>query len=761
MANAIINSNPQLVFSYDHNLKLGIYNYYLKDYDQAEKHFSKALKYASDSLNIAHANYWLGKTYLGLNRQDQAISCFNQVQKYHEKPSSDFLFIFGIALYNMEQYEDALSCFLNYQAQTKIDFQPKELPLFIAAAALGKKDYDLSRDIIIKEDLLDKPDFYPLADYVLALNYYLIGDKTGSLNLLRKIVADTLVSDISDNARLISGVIYSERGEISKAVNEFDAVIHSQDEQFKEYAYLSAGIVYYRLQQTLKATERFDSLLSRYPNSSMSDMAFFYKAKIQEQSRKWNTAQKEYRKFIATYPESPLAEQASINLGRLMWQDQNYLELVLFGEDFLRKYPKSQNRAELFYYLTKSCYYLKNYNKAEIYGEQFVREFASSDKVNEIYYLLGQTGIAKEKLSYARRYLSLIHSGDFYAYALKDIGDTYLNQDSFFMAINYYNLAERVSTDTLLDEIRFNRERAYFLQGQYESDGLMLKSYLQKYPNSSKAAKIQYQVGQYYLKQGDYREALHEFNRVYEYAPNQDLLPGLELDRAECYAYTGNINEAISIYLRMINDYPKSPLVHKAIFSLANLYDTSENYDNAIVFYSRLITEAPKAEENEKVYFNLANIYRKLNRFNESAGLLERFILAYPKSNRLEQAYLELADDYMDLGKFNSAEKKINEVLTKLAKSGQVYYKLATIHKIENRPSQAKINFINAYDFYLKEEKIELAAVSLLEAGKSTVIEKKYDEARELFTRCKNLTKDERIRIECERQLQAIAEKKD
>jgi TolA-binding protein len=760
MADALTNSNPQLVFSYKHSLNLGIYNYYLKDYNQSEKHFLKALRYASDSLSIAQANYWLGKIYLASNRQDQAISCFNQVQQYYEKPSRDFLFIFGIALYDMEQYEDALSCFLNYQAQTQKEMQPKELPLFVAAAALGKKDYEISRDIIIDEDLLNKPDFYPLADYVLALDYYLTGDKTNSLNLLRKINADTLVSDISDNARLISGVIYRERGEISKAVNEFDAVMQSQDEQLREYAYLSAGIAYYRLQQIQKANERFDSLLSRYPNSSMSDMAFFYKAKMQEQNRKWNTAQKEYRKFLATYPDSPLTEQASINLGRLMWQDENYLELIALYEDFLHKYPKSQNRAEVLYYLTKSGYYLKNYNKIGAYGEQFVREFASSDKVNEIYYLLGRTGIAKGKLSYARRYLSLIHSGDFYTFSLKDIGDTYLSQDSFFMAINYYNLAERVSSDTLLDEIRFNRERAYFLQGQYESDLLMLQSYLQKYPNSSKAAGAQYQIGQYYLKQGEYREALRELNRVYEYAPNQDLLPDLELDRAQCYAHTYNTNEAISIYLKLINNYQKSPILHKAIFSLANLYEATENYDSAIVFYSQLIIDAPKSPENEEVYFNLANIYRKLNRLNESINLLERFILSYPQSNRLQKAYFELFDCYKDLEKFGLAEKKINEILNKFGKSGDAYYKLATINDIENKPNQAKNNFINAYDFYLKEEKKELAAISLIEAGKISASQKKYTEARDFFTRGMNLTKDERIRIECERQLQIIAGKR-
>lgn len=758
-SNAILSENPRLAFSYDYMLNIGIYHYYAGQYLKAEKYFNKVLKYAADSVNIADVKYWLGKTYLNQKKQDKAIACFSRVSHYSKKPIRDFLLFYGISLYQVEMYDDAINCFLNYQAQVDLSKQPKELPIFIAASAIGNKDYSLSREILVNHNLQNDKDLYPIPVYLLALNYYLTNDISNSLHLLKKIVADSCTYDITDNARLILGAIYTEQNELSKAVKEFDAIIEDDQSQYKEYAYLRAGIGYYKLKQMIKATERFDSLLAQNPASSWADAAFYYKVKTLEQNRKWNKAQVEYRKFIANYPNSSLTEQASINLGRLLMQDENYLEAVPLYENFLKQYSQSLYRKEVLYNLFIGCYHLRQFTKAQNYGEEYVRGYKTGDKVFDVYYYLGQIGFAKSNREYARKYLSLITSGVWYAYAMKDIGDIYFKEDSLTAAINYYNLAEQTSKDSLIDEIRYNREKVYLKQGVYESELVMLRNFLEKYPNSFKSAEVQYQIGHKYLDVLDFNQALIEFDKVYNYSVRADLTPALEMDKAYCYERLNQLSEAVISYLKIINDYPKSNLLHKAMYRAATIYDSLENYDSAIVYYSRLITEVPKTEEQEIAYFRLASVYRKLNRYNEAANLLERYLLTFPISNKRKDAYFELVSFYQELNKFSLALKKIDEIFVKFGKSGQAYFQLATINIMENKISLAKTNFINAYNFYVQENKNEFAAISLLEAGKCAAQEKKYSEAKELFQRCVNLTQDERLRIECEKQINSIPEK--
>lgn len=760
LSTSILTEHPHDVFSYNNMLKIGMYNYYDKNFKQAEKYFLKALKYTSDSLEVDYAHYWLGKTYLYQNKKEQAITSLRRASAYNKELAPDYLFFYGIALYQVGQFDDAMNCFVNFEAQTSKNRQPKELPLFLAATALGRKDYNLSKDILDDNNLMNNPDFSPIPAYLQALNFYLTDEKEKSMNILRKITRDTIQSELTDNARLVLGVIYTERNELGKAAQEFDTLINQPDNQFKEYALLSAGIVYYKLKQTNKANERFDSLLAVNPVSVWVDAAIFYKARILEHSRRWSKAQTEYWKFIAAYPTSDLTEQAKINLGRLMMQDKNFLEVIPLYEGFLTDFPKSTNREEGLFNLINSCFELKKYNKVQTYGEQYVHEFKKSERIFQVYYWLGQVGIAKSNQSYALKYLSLITGGAMYAYAMKDIGDIYLNSENSLQAVNYYNLAERFSTDTMIDQMRFAREQAYLKLGQYESELIMMQNFLEKYPDSHKAGHIQHQIGQYFLKNRDFSRALIELNKAYKYAPSEDLIPVIEIDKADCYMQLADSISALTSYLKVIVKYPKATLADKALKSAADIYYAREKFDSAIGLYAQLITDYPKAQEIQEVYLNLADVYRKLNRPAESVDLLERFIKLFSQSDRLEKAHYELFDCYIELGKFSLAEKKINEILMTFGKSGRLYFKMASLNSIQNKPNQAKSNFLNAFDYYSKEEQHELAALCLLEAGKSAVVEKKYDEARDLFNRCMILTQDERLRIECGRQLQLISEKK-
>lgn len=744
------------IFSYDNNLKLGIFNYYSNNPSLAEQYFSKALKLAQDSLSKANAYYWLGRSCLLHNESEKATYNFAQVLNFNKNVDPEFLFFYGIALYDISRYEDALNCFLNFENQIKNQSRPKELPLFIGACALGKGDFILAEQSLNQDELQTNPKFFPVPTYLLGLTYYLDGAKDKSLDILRRVKADTISFDIKTRAHLVSGAIYFDRGDLTKAVNEFDAMLRDTLSKFNEQAYLRSAISYLKLKKSQKALARFDTLIQKYPNSPLNELAFYYKAQIYKQNQKWTQAKREYKKFLAGYPNSPLLEPVSYNLGQVLFLEENYIEAIPVLEDFLNEFPNSRFRNEVLFDLIQSCYVLGKDSKVQTYGEKFTQEFPSSDNAFEVHYKLGEIGIRNKDYRYAQQHLSQIDRSLLFPYALKELGDINYALDSLSLALDYYNFAERICTDTLIDEIRFNRENVYFKQGIYKSNLDMLKGFLAKYPESRKAAMVQYEIGEHYLKLGDAAQAIAEFDKVKNIESNSQYVPMAEMGKAQSYIMLGQTNQAIESYLKIVTEFRTVPFLSKAIYSLGSLYFSIQQYDSAVIFYNRIITELPKNQESELAFVELAKIYNRLGKFIEAADLLQQFITRYPHSLHLAQVYLDLVNCYKEMGKFVQAEKTIKEMFNKVGKTGDGYFKLGEINVLQNKPVTAMGNFFEAYSAYIKEQKKELAALSLFQAGKCAINVKKWSEAKELFLRVIKETQDERLRIQCEEELKQI-----
>ncbi len=748
-----LTGQPSNIFSYESNLKIGIYNYYSKNSQQAEKYFIKAAKLASDSTEKAFSYYWLARSYLMHNEFERAANYFAQTLSYKKNPLPELLLFYGIALYETGQYNDALNCFLNYESQSKTGLQPKELPLFIGASALANGDMVIADQYLDKDELLNNLRYYPMPAYLLGLNYYLAGNKIKSLEVLKTVNTDSSSREIRQRAHLVMGEIYSGRGEMSNAANEFDAIIDDTISKFKEQAYMRSGISYFKQNKLQKAMARFDSLILKYPDSKLNELGFYYKGQIYNQNQKWSKAISEYRKFLANYPKSALAEQTSIYLGRILFDQENYKEASIVYEDFIGNYPKSKNRSEALYNLVQTNIKLGYVEKAQTNGQKFIREFPSSLKITEIRYKLGVLEMNKNDFTSAQRQFRLITDGMYYPYALKELGDINYSLDSLLSALSFYDAAEKVCVDTLIDEVRYNRELVYLKQGTYKSNLDMLKGFLTTFPQSRKAAMVQYEIAQIYLNQGNASQAIIEFDKVRNFDSTLQYKPLAELGMAQGYVLLGKKNEAVEKYLRIVNDFSAVSYLPSIMWSLAVLYDSLQKYDSSFIYYNRLVSEYPKTVQGENSFVELARKYRLFGEINQAIKVLEQYINIYPNSNNLRAAYFDLAAYYQEIGKLTLTEKTLQQIFNKYGKSGDGYDKFGKLYTLQNKYSLAQASFINAHNYYLIEKKTELAALSLFEAGKCAMSLKKWDNAKDLFTRCMNETQDERLRIQCEEQL--------
>ncbi len=748
-------------FDFDKLLLIGKADFYSQKFASAQKYFQKALKVADDSVKKSVACYWLGRTFLEHNNNEQAVEYFDKIIQYHQNPEPDFLFYYGIALYRIARYADALNCFINYESQIKAELQPKELPFSIGASALSSQNLELAERYfnlaIAKKSEITNPRTISELFFLLGLTYYLTNNKEQSINTLKNLNVSDI--ELQNKIKLVLGTLYLEKKDFKKAVIEFNNIKLDTFDELKAQTYFRIGVANLKLNQYEKALQYFDSVVTNFPNTSLSAWALYNLGKIYHIQNKLTQAKRAYRRLLATYTDSLLIEEVTFNLATILYQEKNYIEATSIYEKFLKDFPHSHFRKIALFNLTNGYYKLTNHNKAQYYGEQYLREFPETEDVFEIHYLLGQIGIQNQNYHYAIHHFSVINQSSLYGYALKGIADAYFALDSLERAVDFYNLAEKISSDTLLDLVRYNRELVYLKQGVYSDSITMLKSYLGKYPQSYNRAQVQYEIGHRYYLDNKLDSAIVELEKVRILDNISGFILPAEIEKAQSYALLGDTNKAIDNYLRIFQEFPKAGVLFKPLSAVAELYYSKSRYDSALVFYNWLISDFPNTEESELAHWKLAKSYYNLGRIDEAIKILERFKQKYPNSIILKDTYLELSDYYVELGKYSLAEKTITEALDKIGKFGDGYFRLGTIYRKRGKSNEALNHYINAYNLYRQEKNTAMLGVTLYEAGNVASELKNWQRAKEFYERCLKESEDERLRISAQNKLEQIQER--
>ncbi len=92
----------------------------------------------------------------------------------------------------------------------------------------------------------------------------------------------------------------------------------------------------------------------------------------------------------------------------------------------------------------------------------------------------------------------------------------------------------------------------------------LLRAYVERYPNDSKADDAQYMVGSSYLRQGQPAAALGEFRKVLSTYRKGDVLDQTLYDMAQAFLQVRSCNDAETALKALLKNHKKSPLFQKA-----------------------------------------------------------------------------------------------------------------------------------------------------------------------------------------------------
>ncbi len=371
-----------------------------------------------------------------------------------------------------------------------------------------------------------------------------------------------------------------------------------------------------------------------------------------------------------------------------------YEPAVAEYEKFIQQNPTSTEIPSARFRAADCYFFLKDYRKASFYFDAFLKEFPSDSRsdlaqfrLGSAYFLLGKSGDATHTLTKL-----LITSKD-----------EAIRGGAVFYLAKTQNAASRSR------------------RGQ-----ALLAKLLKNYPQSEYASYAGVVMGDSFLKEGRFDDALNAYQIAASNKEPADLVSEASLKIAETYFQIKDYKKARDAYeivqklpnseawledvttgLFYCEIYLKNPSSAKKIWEeneslllkshdgasmaqgAALIYFADKNYPKALELFNQ-------CRPTDTVLYKKAACLAALGQKNETQAVLERLAREYPKSEFTPRALLELSQIYMDVKDYERAAEFSKELVERFPKNEWVdlaHYKQGVALTALGRPKEALLSF--------------------------------------------------------------------
>lgn len=198
---------------------------------------------------------------------------------------------------------------------------------------------------------------------------------------------------------------------------------------------------------------------------------------------------------------------------------------------------------------------------------------------------------------------------------------------------------------------------AYALKGKDRID--VLRAYLDKYPDSPYANRINALIASSYFLNGNYDEAIAIFNSCELY-----LLPDEERDEmtyqlATAYLKVGQLQPA-AIWFQTLKE-SSDKYFKDASYNLAYIDYVEKRYDKALPVFLKL--QDDKTYE-ELVPYYIADIYLIRKHYDKSQIVAQNFLSRYPNSKYVSEMERILGESEYFMGQYNKAAESLQKYVS-------------------------------------------------------------------------------------------------
>ena len=485
------------------------------------------------------------------------------------------------------------------------------------------------------------------ADYMLVYSAYEQG-RLNAVELLKDYLDVYPASRHADEVNFLIGSAHFGLGEYQKAIfwfNESNIDMLSPEQQ-EAYCFRLA----YSLLQTGDMEKargyfaRIEQIGTKYREAST-----YYVAYIDYATGKYNNALVEFTRLkdLSDYKERSL-----YYITQIYFIQNKYEKVISEGKELLASYPDSENNSEVYRIMGNAYYHLGNEDQAINMLSKYVS--STDSPLRGDLYILGVCYYNKGNYSSAVNALGrTVRENDALSQnAYLYLGQSYLKLKDKNNARMAFEAAATSSFDKQVKEAAMYNYALLIHETAFTGFGesvTIFEDFLNDFPNSKYADKVNDYLVEVYLTTKNYQAALNSIDKIKH--PSTKILEAKQdiLFQLGTQAFTNmELDKAVDLFSRAISlGAYNLESRNDAYFWRGESYYRMGEYENAISDYRTYLnnTRQRNTDMYALAYYNLGYSYFKLKEYGEALNRFRQYVNL--ESNQQTPAY---ADAYNRIG---------------------------------------------------------------------------------------------------------------
>jgi len=570
------------------------------------------------------------------------IFCLSETILFAQRSASfispDLLLLEGKNMYNNQNYAGCISKISEYK-KTASDIEMIQEADFLFAASsfyMGKKDAGL--------DLKYYLDNYPVnrhrdeVCFMIGSSHYTKEEYPFAIYWLNQADLDNLSEAQQEDCayRLGFSCLKTQKREEAKRLF---SLLRDNSAHYRQAATYYLACIYYTEGDYKQATAFFNSIKNQ---PEFKPDVLYYLAQINFAQGRYQQTINEGKNLLSNYPSYKFEYNTEINrlVGLSYYQEADYAKTA----EYLSRYAgRAENpNPEDLYILGLAYFFQNNYPKA-------IENWSLSNPGNDA---LGQN---------TNLYL----------------GQAWLKQGNTDRALMAFQMASRLDFDLRAKEAALYNYAMLLHQNSVSAFGesvTVMENFLNTYPNSIYADKVNNALVDVYLTTRNYQTALASIAKIKN--------PGNKIRQAQqkIYYYLGavsftnaNYDEAIQYFTQAANagNYAIDEK-NESLYWRGESYYKKGNYTNAAKDYQAYLNTGSKSGNLQSpAYYNLAYCAFNQKQYKTAGDGFQRYIsLETKKTPVLSDAYVRLGDCFFYNRQFSEAENTYNQAIAVVPSMG-------------------------------------------------------------------------------------------
>lgn len=683
-------------------------SYYQADMSFKSGDFRKALELGLDQFPTAERRdkseiaKIIGESYFNLGQYNEAIPYLKQYQGKSGKWNNTDYYQLGYAYYKQGQYQDAVNEFNKIiggkdaiaqnafyhlaESYLKLDQKQQALNAFKNASEM-----DFSAEI--QQDAWFN---YAKLSYDIGNSYQSVPSVI--LSFMEK-YPNNPNSDMLEDLLIdsyVSSKNYEEAMDLLEKNKKFENKL-----AYQKVAFLR-GVELFDQNKFTDAIRHFDKSLAEPRDREITARATYWKAETDYQLGRYAEALIGFKQFeqLPGAGQTPEYALKDYPIGYVEYHLDHYEQAISHFDAFIKKpnLPKDMaadahlRLADSYFMTSKYWPAMEQYNEAISKGNAN-RAYAEFQKA--ISY--GFVDRVPQKIEALQDFIRKYPKTNYYADALYELGNTYVNRDEDQKAMQQY--------DKLINEVPNSRfapmtllKKALLLSNQGKNNEALavLHKVAADYPATPEAMQAVKSAEMIYIDQGRV-DAYAAWAKTLKFVEVKDVeLDHATFQSAQTPYIENNMKLAESRLKEYLKSFPKGIHATQANFYLGQIYYAADNKKQAIKYYKE-VADMPNNEFSEPALARLSESYLSDENYREAITYLQKLEEVATHEENLIFAKTNSMKSYYELENYSMAVAYATEVL---AISGINDRVKSDAHLIEARSAMKTNNETKAEQAY-------------------------------------------------------------